>query len=229
MRYFKYEKDKQAEKESLKKELEKLDAEEKRAYRKAKIMSVAATAVFWTVFILLIIGSSCLVSFIPENGTGVILNILTEVLSVLRFFLLLIVSVVIAFAASLPFWTRSDDNSRLIRQRKRSAICSDLRLFYGLCEPMLVTKCYNCSDKRFNDHDVCLFFVDGELRVTVNLQYGFYNTDKDLGCYAFTKEEFSISYTQTQTCDATEINAGDFQMVLGKRAKAFLEKNLKEG
>ncbi len=224
MRYFKF-KPKTPTSKALKNEIKELNTKEKRLYRKAKILKHIGNVVFWIVFVLCMISSYFLISLVPDETT-LILDIIDIVLSVLIVLLCLPISLIIAFLASLPFITVHDNNSKFIRQTLRSAVCSELRNFYGLCDPLLVTKCFDCTDNKFKNHDVCLFFFDGELRITTNLQYGFYNTNKDLGCYAFTKEEVTLSRVSLVQHEAAELTAGEFRMTMGIRAKGFIERNM---
>ena len=70
-----------------------------------------------------------------------------------------------------------------------SKACEHLRRYYKLQEPYVVTKCFTATDKRFQNHDVCIFVVGDELRMTADLTRGFLYGERDLGCYAFKKEE----------------------------------------
>ena len=165
--------------------------------------------------------------FVYPEGDTLLPDIINTVLCVLLFVLSLILSPIIALVVSIPFWNLQDNNAKHVRQTMRSAVCAELREFYGLCEPVLITKCYECTDGKFKDHDVCLFFVDGELRITTNLQYGFYNINKDLGCYVFSKEEIRLSHVVHGRYEATELTVDEFCITLGKKAKGFLESNIR--
>ena len=224
MRYFKFNKTVPMPK-TLKEQFKELSRNEKRLYRKAKILKHIGNVVFWIVLVVCISASHYLCSLIPEGDT-LLLDIINTVLCVLLFVLSLFLSLIIALAASMPFWSLRDNSLKHVQQTICSAVCVELREFYGLCEPVLVTKCYECTDGKFKDHDVCLFFVDGELRITTNLQYGFYNINKDLGCYVFSKEEIRVSRVVHERYEATELTVDEFCITLGKKAKGFIESNI---
>lgn len=86
-----------------------------------------------------------------------------------------------------------------------------------------MTKCYHSSDRRFTRHDVCLYFVGEELRITANLNYGFFHPERDLGCYALEREELQLTRVTCQDRPALELRAGELTFCLGQRAAAFLE------
>ncbi|MBQ3183891.1 MAG: hypothetical protein IJB57_09515 [Clostridia bacterium] len=224
MRYFKYKRNPSSS-ESIKNELKELGDKEKTLYRKSKILKYIGNVVFFVILIPGIITSLYLISRLPDTDI-LILDIILTVISVPLMFLGFVASAIIAVFVSMLFWNIEDNSSKSIRQTIRSEVCSELREFYGLCEPLLVTKCFDCTDNKFKDHDVCLYFVDGELRITTNLQYGFYNTNKDLGCYVLIKEEISLSRVSFGQHEAAELTAGKFNMMLGIRAKVFIERNM---
>lgn len=105
-----------------------------------------------------------------------------------------------------------------------SKACEGLREYYHLQEPCLVTKCYEASDNRFTNRDVCIFVVGNELCITANLQYGFIYGNKDLGCYAFCSDEISLSQRQEEGRLVTELTVGQMSFQLGKRAAGFIKK-----
>ena len=221
MRYFKFKKNSPTP-NALKNKLRELNNEEKRLYRKAKMFKRIGNVVFWIIFLTGTITSIYLVTLFSDRDV-LILHIIQTILSFVFVILCIVVSAIIAALVSLLFWNYQDKNVNFIRQTIRSAVCSELQKFYGLCEPLLVTKCYECTDKNFNNHDVCIFNADGELRITTNLQYGFYNINKDLGCYAFTQEEISITRVDFAENEATRLTVGDFNITLGIKAKRFIE------
>ena len=97
-------------------------------------------------------------------------------------------------------------------------------MFYQFQEPFLVTKCYHCDDRRFDRHDVCMFAVGDELRITANLHYGFFDPKRDLGCYCLTRDEIVLSDTQYKDRLAVELQAEDVSFVLAAQAAAYIKK-----
>ena len=92
-------------------------------------------------------------------------------------------------------------------------------------EPCIVTKCYDASDKKFKNHDVCIFVVGDELRITTNLKNGFFREEKDLGCHAFLRDEVTVTKIEGEKFLMAELRAGETTFLLGYRAKGFIEKN----
>ena len=106
-----------------------------------------------------------------------------------------------------------------------SKACGHLRDYYGLQEPYIITKCFDAADKKFQKHDVCLFIVGDELRITADLIHGFLHGERDLGCYAFVKHEITLSKQPCGQQLMLEMKAGENTFLLGYRAKGFIEKN----
>lgn len=99
-----------------------------------------------------------------------------------------------------------------------------MREYYGWKEACIVTKCYDSSDKKFKNRDICIFVVDDELRLTADLKHGFSIRENDLGCYAFKIDEISIAQIQCDNFLITELKSEDTVFHLGYRAKSFIEK-----
>ena len=91
--------------------------------------------------------------------------------------------------------------------------------------PYIITKCFDAADKKFQKHDVCLFIVGDELRITADLIHGFLHGERDLGCYAFVKHEITLSKQPCGQQLMLEMKAGENTFLLGYRAKGFIEKN----
>jgi hypothetical protein len=87
-----------------------------------------------------------------------------------------------------------------------------------------VTKCYCSSDKRFTRHDVCIYVVEDELRITANLHYGFFDPKRDLGCYCMAPQEICLSETRHEDRPAIELTVDGVSFALGIKAKSFVEK-----
>ena len=132
-------------------------------------------------------------------------------------------SIIIGLLISVPIWKRA--NRRISRRDILSKACEYLREYYGLQEPCIVTKCYDASDKKFKNHDVCIFVVGDELRITTNLKNGFFREEKDLGCHAFLRDEVTIDKIEGEKFLMAELRAGETTFLLAYRAKGFIEKN----
>ena len=124
----------------------------------------------------------------------------------------------------VKYWTLKKP---LIRPTSADA-CAHLREYYGISGEFLITKCYFSSVPAFAGKDICLFFAKNELRITTDIVNGFLDMSKDLGCYALSEEEFSFGYTTFEDKQTTEIKDGNFSMIVGRRAKAFIEEQKKQ-
>lgn len=221
MRYFKCEKEFLSDTTVLQQTYEELNSEDQCAVRRRKRWHKAASATFVTVSAVCLIGFSFLIVRIPDFPF-LWLNILKWIGSVLLFLLALLGSLLIGGLVSAPLFSKAEKGSKADKQQLLSKACLQLREYYGLNEPCLVTKCYEASDKRFKNHDICLFAVGDELRMTTNLLHGFFDSAHDLGCYAFTAQEIVLSSREINERSATEIAVGETVFLLGKRALPFV-------
>lgn len=89
----------------------------------------------------------------------------------------------------------------------------------------MITKCFDSTDRKFKNHDVCIFIVGDELRLTADLVRGFLHGERDLGCYAFKRHEITLSKLQEGNHLIAELKAENTAFLLGYRAKGFIDKN----
>lgn len=115
-------------------------------------------------------------------------------------------------------------NEKTQRKEALNRATAVLREYYGLGDDYIVTKCYDASND-FKNRDVCIFFAEGELRITVNIVHGFSHISRDLGCYCFKPEEITVSATQEDGIIMTVLTCGDTFFRLGKRAKGYIQKH----
>ena len=159
-------------------------------------------------------------------------NVFFEIVWVVGILILVLVTILISFCiggfVSSPIWSKNNFDYYDSRSKIFSEACARLREYYGLQEPCLVTKCYESSDKKFTNHDVCIFIVGDELRITVNLKHGFSRPEHDLGCYAFKAEEILLSEKQGEQYLMAELKVDNMEFLLGHRAKRFIERNFLE-
>lgn len=224
MRYFKCDK-KSNTKEilELKARCAELTKDEKRFIQKQKRLHTLGTVVFFTVATACVVGCFVLIGMTPKSDS-VFLTILRLIGNILLWLLSIIVSGIIGAVIASPIWGKAAEKSKSMKHALLSKACECLREYYELQEPCIVTKCYDASDKRFVMHDVCLFVVGDELRITVNLKHGFFNDENDLGCYAFKRDEISLT-AQHGEYETVELKAEDTAFVLAQRAKRFIEAN----
>lgn len=227
MRYFRYKNTGETEMAAMKAQYTSFTAQEKRLFRKEKFLSKLTNVLFFAISIAFFIVFGFLISLIPEPES-VWLSILSAIAEVVLWIGSLIVSLLIGGLIMMPFWDKIDTSHRAVKREILSKACAHLREYYELQEPCLVTKCYDSSDHKFVDHDVCLFVVRDELRITTNLKHGFFHGDKDLGCYVLDREEITVSEAVWDGHKATELKAGEVRFLLCFRGGRFVEKWLLE-
>lgn len=224
MRYFKYHGTETAENVALKARYAELTKKEKRLVRKGKVLNGISIIVFLAVSILLIRLCFSLLKLIPKAGNS--FETVLQYIGIGIFgFAGVIMSLIIAALIALAISGKTELPASNIKREMLSEACEHLREYYKLCEPCIVTKCYESNDKRFSNHDVCIFVADNELRITVNLKHGFFHSENDLGCYAFCKDEISLSAAERDNLRITLLKADGTVFMLGGRAKSFIERN----
>lgn len=225
MRYFRYKNTNKNFNSALKEQYKALIADEKRTARKMRRWESISTIILIIAFFSCAIAGCCLITLIPKPS-GWLLGNLVLIGKVMLGLIVLIVSGFLAVKLTKPLWKKAGSYD-LPRMKKEifSKACSHLREYYGLQEPYIVTKCFDASDKTFKNHDVCIFVVGEELRITTDLMRGFLHGERDLGCYAFRQDEITLSKREEGNRLIAELRAGDTYFSLGYRAKGFIEKN----
>lgn len=225
MRYYRYKNININSNNALTEQYKALIEDEKRILRKEK---------HWRKFCMittLVIYMSCL-------GVGVFLlksiplpnawfwEVLVIVGEVIIGFILLIACGVLTAALTMPLWKKVD-SFRIHSMKKEifSKACTHLRDYYQLQEPYIITKCFDATDEKFRNHDVCIFIVEDEIRITADLVHGFLHGERDLGCYAFKLNEISIAKQQRGNHLVAELRADSNIFLLGYRAKGSINQN----
>lgn len=237
MRYFKCETE--PNNEDLKAQHGALVQKKEKINHRDIVLDKLGWVVFAVGFFGLMIGSQWPISYVTAAAWDVIGRemVILAVISTIVAVVFVVTSEIAVFFCSIalaalmasPLWGPRNSGIRKkekgLRQETLERACRHLREFYGFQEPCVVTKCYDSSDKRFKDHDICLFLADGELRLTTNLRHGFLDMRRDLGCYAFAAGEIQLSEDRAGDRPAVELKAGEVTFLLGQRARSFVEKN----
>jgi len=225
MRYFKCQNYEHMEDPVLRERFALLLKEEKHLKARLKWLSRLGNIVFVLVWALLFGGCIILISLLFPPSDSIFEKILNAILSGALAIFAGVITALPAIFAAIPFWNKKSTSLKTKKQELLSMLCANLRDFYGLQEPHIVTKCYDASDKRFKNHDVCLFVVGDELRLTTNLLNGFFHREKDLGCYTFPREELAVSSLHTEKLQMTELRAGNTVFLLAARTERFVCKH----
>ena len=224
MHYFKYPNKNKNLNEELKAQYKALNENERHTLHKQRRWRIFATIVILLFSIASFVTAVLLTESIPRPsawywfvpyfiGKGLITGIM------------LIVGCVLGFVLVKPLLEKIE-SSHIPSMKKEifSKACAHLRNHYKLQEPYIVTKCFDATDKKFQNHDVCLFVVGDELRLTADLAHGFLHGERDLGCYAFKLNEISLEKQQSGNHLVAELKADNTVFLLGYRAKGFIDK-----
>ena len=223
MRYFRYKNTDKNVNNALKEQYKTLTEDEKRTFRKKKRWQKFSTIVTLTIFICCIIAEIFLLKSIPVPNDN-FLEVLVIVGKVIVGFILLIVSGSLTAILTTPLWKKVETfDIPLMKKEIFSKACKHLRDYYQLQEPYIITKCFEATDKNFQNHDVCIFIVGDELRITTDLIQGFLHGERDLGCYAFKIEEITLLKRNNGKHLVAELRADNTVFLLGYRAKGFID------
>ncbi|MBE6530600.1 MAG: hypothetical protein E7679_00715 [Ruminococcaceae bacterium] len=223
MRYFRYKNTDKNVNNALKEQYKTLTEDEKRRFRKKKRLEKFSTIVTLTIFICCMIAEIFLLKSIPVPN-HILLEALVIVGKVIVGFVLLIVSAGLTAILVTPLWKKVETfDIPLMKKEIFSKACKHLRDYYHLQEPYIITKCFEATDKNFQNHDVCIFVVGDELRITTDLIQGFLHGERDLGCYAFKKEEITLLKRNNGNHLVAELRTDDTVFLLGYRAKRFID------
>ena len=223
MRYFRYKNTDKNVNNALKEQYKTLTEDEKRTFRNKKRWQKFSTIVTLTIFICCIIAEIFLLKSIPVPNDN-FLEVLVIVGKVIVGFILLIVSGGLTAILTTPLWKKVETfDIPLMKKEIFSKACKHLRDYYQLQEPYIITKCFEATDKNFRNHDVCIFIVGDELRITTDLIRGFLHGERDLGCYAFKIEEITLLKRNNGKHLVSELRADNTVFLLGYRAKGFID------
>ena len=223
MRYFRYKNTDKNVNNALKEQYKTLTEDEKRTFRKKKRWQKFSTIVTLTIFICCIIAEIFFLKSIPVPNDN-FFEVLVIVGKVIVGFILLIVSGGLTAILTTPLWKKVEAfDIPLMKKEIFSKACKHLRDYYQLQEPYIITKCFEATDKNFQNHDVCIFIVGDELRITTDLIRGFLHGERDLGCYAFKIEEITLLKRNNGMHLVAELRADNTVFLLGYRAKGFID------
>lgn len=224
MRYFKYKNTNKNINNALKEQYKSLTEDEKRTFRKEERWRKFSTIVTLVIYIPCVVVGIFLLKSIPLPSSR-FLEVLVIVGKVIIGLILLIACGVLTFMLTMPLWKKVESfHIPSMKKEIFSKSCKHLRDYYQLQEPYIITKCFDATNEKFRNHDVCIFVVGDELRITANLVQGFLHGERDLGCYTFKKEEITLSKQDNGNQLIVELRADNTVFLLGYRAKGFIDK-----
>ena len=201
---------------------------EKKSNRQGKLLNGIAIALFLVLFLSAFIGLMFLIAFSLPPTQAPIFIILETLVFIVAGVVTFVGSILLASCVCSPI-------SRLAQKKLvlQKLLCYDRaliawRAYYGWEEPCIVTKCYDSSDRKFKNRDICIFLFRDELRISADLKHGFSVRERDLGCYSFQIGEISLSQTQENGLLITRLESDGTFFYMGRRAKRFIEKKFIE-
>lgn len=223
MRYFRYKNTGKNVNNALKEQYKTLTEDEKRTFRKEKCWRRFSMIVAFTIFISCIVTEIFLLKSIPVPNNK-FLEALVIVGKVIVWFIMLIASGGLTAVLTTPLWKKVKSfHIPSMKKEIFSKACKHLRDYYQLQEPYIITKCFDATDKKFQNHDVCIFVVGDELRITTDLIRGFLHGERDLGCYAFKQEDITLLKRKNGNHLVAELRTDNTVFLLGYRAKGFID------
>ncbi|MBQ4159117.1 MAG: hypothetical protein IJD86_13395 [Clostridia bacterium] len=229
MRYFRCRNVKKNHRRALEERYRAADRGDRRLIRREWIWRKLAMAAFYLIFVCLLIATTYLLKMIPKPEESALRVLVSVGLILLGLFLHILIAAV-ACMLTIPILEKAT-KCRLPEMKKEilSKATAHLRDYYDLNEPYIITKCFDASDKKWINHDVCIFVACNELRITTDLIHGFLYGERDLGCYAFRRSEITLSKCRDDNRLKLELRAEDVSFILGYRAKRFIETNFING
>lgn len=229
MRYFKYINENKCKGKVLLEHYKSLTKDEKATFRKHKLWNSILLASMLIIFCSVMAVGSLLLKQIPKANNDW-LELLRIIGIIIGLFLLLFLSVLLISVLTIPLQKKAASyNLPVVKKEILSCGCQYLRDYYGLGDTYVITKCYDSSEAKFKDHDLCIFISGGELRITTDLVRGFLHGERDLGCYALRREEITLTRKMHAELNAVELkasNTGDeVVFLLGYRASGFIRRN----
>jgi hypothetical protein len=232
MRYFKCKNTGKNEKNAWKEHYKILLEDEKRTVRKEKAWRIFSTIDSYVVLFSFVKAVIYLLQSIPQLLQSIpqpsrsFLRIGIKIVILIIGVILFAIGGALTWLLTRPLWKKVESfNLPLMKKEVFSKACGFLRDYYGLKEPYIITKCFDSTNENFNNHDVCIFVSNDELRITGDLIHGFFHGERDLGCYAFKRDEITLSKQQNENRLIAELKSDNTVFLLGYRAKGFIEKN----
>lgn len=223
MKYFKYKNMNKVKKIADKEYLASLGKDKekkiKSSRRLKKLLSNTGIVLFALFFALVIY----LITLIPEPKS----SFLTIVYEIGCGLLALIGLVVVGILIVVPIGYLMDkvdyDYPRMSKEFISKA-CEPIRKHYGLSEEYLITKCFSASNSYFNNHDICIFRFDNEIRITTDIVKGFINAHCDLGCYSIKFDELKVYKADYDNKRVTVLEFGNEKFIVGIKAYSYIIK-----
>ena len=191
MRYFRYKKLNKIRKNADKEYLMSLSIIERKKIIKHRRLKKILQIVSIILFFILLFVFMYFISLIPAHS-NIILKILRSILLVILIFASICLSgIIVAYTIGI-LCDKIDCNLPKLSKEFIQKSCEHIRIYYGLKDEYLLTKCFESTNINFINHDICIFEYNSEIRITTDIINGFINGKCDLGCYSIKHEELKI-------------------------------------
>lgn len=223
MKYFKYKNMNKVQRIADKEYLASLGQDKekkiKRSRRLKKILIVFGFILFFSLLAPLIY----LIKLIPKPESTFLL-ILYGIGCVILGFVGLILSGILSIVPMVYLLDKVDYDYPRMSKEFISKACEPIRKHYGLSEEYLITKCFSASNSYFNNHDICIFRFDNEIRITTDIVKGFINDHCDLGCYSIKFDELKVYKADYNNKRVTVLEFGNEKFIVGIKAYSYIIK-----
>lgn len=223
MKYFKYKWIKKiprlADKQllaSLKKDVERKIKRNRFIIKIIGILGVFLFCILMSIFIYFI-------TLIPTPKL-IILKVLYGILLVILAFISLILSFLIIGYPTSFLLSKFNYNLPQMKKEHIAKACEGIRAYYGLKDDYIITKCFTSTNEIFNNHDICIFRVEDEIRITTDIVNGFINAKCDLGCYAIKIDELKLTKKDYNNKRVSVIEFNDTRFIVGIKAYSYIRK-----
>ena len=223
MKYFKYKNMNKVQRIADKEYLASLGKDKEKKIRRSRILKKLLSNTGIILFVLFFALVIYLITLIPEPES----SFLTIVYGIGSGLLALIGLVVVGILIVVPIGYLMDkvdyDYPRMSKEFISKA-CEPIRKHYGLSEEYLITKCFSASNSYFNNHDICIFRFDNEIRITTDIVKGFINDHCDLGCYSIKFDELKVYKAYYDNKRVTVLEFGNEMFIVGIKGYSYIIK-----
>lgn len=223
MKYFKYRNINKVQQNADKLFLASLGKDKEKKIKKSRRTQKFLSNLGISLFVILYGLFIYLLTLIPKPDTtflAVIYGIGCALLGIIG----LIVCAIIICIPITKLMNRVEYDLPKIQRKFISKACENVREFYGVNEEYLLTKCFNSSDSKFINHDICIFKYNNEIRITTDIINGFINGESDLGCYSIEITELKIYKSDFNNKRTTVLEFADQKFTVGIKAYSFIVK-----
>lgn len=223
MKYFKYKNMNKVQRIADKEYLASLGQDKEKKIKRSRRLEEILIVFGFILFIALLATLIYLITLIPKP-THVFLLILYGIGCVILGFVGLILSGILSIVPMVYLLDKVDYDYPRMSKEFISKACEPIRKHYGLSEEYLITKCFSASNSYFNNHDICIFRFDNEIRITTDIVKGFINDHCDLGCYSIKFDELKVYKADYDNKRVTVLEFGNEKFIVGIKTYSYIIK-----